>query len=261
MGRANKSALGSSKSNSSSSGTSKKSKRSAASDSRPGAAKPRSAAATIEWPAVKPKKGLQLAELVSGHIFLIRNLLSKQECDAFIRLADDLCVPTPGVPKRGEAFRNNARWSGIDTQFAQALWTDSGMGRLLGGWTHPDGREPVGLLENIRLYRYGPGQRFGKHYDDYFFDPKGRRTEYTLLIYLNAVDDERFGAEKGGRSSGGETVFYAGRMQPVSVKPEMGLALLHKHGADCLQHEALEIQNSYKYVLRSDLVFDRAGNE
>ncbi|KAJ2693656.1 putative serine/threonine-protein kinase iks1 [Coemansia sp. RSA 1285] len=43
-------------------------------------------------------------------------------------------------------------------------------------------------------------------------------------------------------------------MEPVSVKPEAGLALLHKHGADCLQHEALELRNSYKYVLRSDIV-------
>ncbi|KAJ1998436.1 hypothetical protein H4R26_005458, partial [Coemansia thaxteri] len=95
--------------------------------------------------------------------------------------------------------------------------------------------------------------RFGKHYDDHFFDNKGRRTEYTLLVYLNAIGDERYCTSD--RPSGGETVFYAGRMQPLSVKPEAGLALLHKHGADCLQHEALELHNSYKYVLRSDLVF------
>ncbi|KAJ2816763.1 hypothetical protein GGI24_005621 [Coemansia furcata] len=128
------------------------------------------------------------------------------------------------------------------------------MARLLGSWKHPDGKVPVGLLDNIRLYRYGPGQRFGKHYDDYFFDSKGRRTEYTLLVYLNAIDDKRY--RTSDRPSGGETVFYAGRMQPVSVKPEAVLALLHKHGADCLQHEARELHNSYKYVLRSDLVFE-----
>ncbi|KAJ2727134.1 hypothetical protein GGI07_000018 [Coemansia sp. Benny D115] len=213
-----------------------------------------SASATILWPKLKAQKGLVVSELVSGSIFIIRGLLDKAECDALIKIADERCAPTPGVPKRGEAFRNNARWSTIDDEFASKLWIDSGMSRLLSDWRHPDGKVPVGLFENIRLYRYGPGERFGKHYDDYFFDKQGRRSEYTLLVYLNAVDDPRFGS--GGRASGGETVFYARRMEPVSVKPEMGLALLHKHGADCLQHEALELHNSYKYVLRSDLIFN-----
>ncbi|KAJ2355997.1 hypothetical protein IWW50_001255 [Coemansia erecta] len=220
--------------------------------SKPSAPPP--APAAVAWPKLRPKKGMVAAEIVTDHIFVIRDLLSPAECDAFIGIADAQCIPTPGIPKRGEAFRNNARWSTIDSECARRLWQDTGMARLLGGWKHADGKSPAGLLENIRLYRYGPGQRFGKHYDDYFFDSKGRRTEYTLLVYLNAVDDTRFAA--GTRPAGGETVFYAGRMSPVSVKPEAGMALLHKHGADCLQHEALELRDSYKYVLRSDLIFE-----
>ncbi|KAJ2571044.1 hypothetical protein GGH95_004190 [Coemansia sp. RSA 1836] len=206
------------------------------------------------WPKLKPKRALAVAEIVTGHIFLVPGLLDQDECDSFVKIADEQCIPTPGVPKRGEAFRNNARWSTTDAECARRLWADTGLARLVSRWKHPDGKVPVGLLDNIRLYRYGPGQRFGKHYDDYFFDNKGRRTEYTLLVYLNAVEDERY--RTSDRPSGGETVFYAGRMQPASVKPEAGLALLHKHGADCLQHEALELRNSYKYVLRSDLVFE-----
>ncbi|PIA19346.1 hypothetical protein COEREDRAFT_79281 [Coemansia reversa NRRL 1564] len=209
--------------------------------------------ALVIWPALKPKKDLALTELVTGHIFLVRGFLDKKECEGFIKIADAMCVPTPGVPKRGEAFRNNARWSITDEDCAQSLWENTGMTSLLRDWKHPDGKSPVGLFENIRLYRYGPGERFGKHYDDYFFDRKGRRSEYTLLVYLNAVDDKRF--KTGDRPSGGETVFYARRMNPVSVKPEAGLALLHKHGADCLQHEALELRDGFKYVLRSDLIF------
>ncbi|KAI9482192.1 hypothetical protein LPJ78_001138 [Coemansia sp. RSA 989] len=208
----------------------------------------------VSWPKLRPKKGLVVSELVTDHIFLIRSLLDRSECDAFINIADSQCIPTPGVPKRGEAFRNNARWSTVDEGCAQMLWESTGMNRLLSDWKHSDGKSPAGLFENIRLYRYGPGQRFGKHYDDYFFDKKGRRSEYTLLVYLNSVSDERF--VTGPRPAGGETVFYAGRMTPVSVKPEAGMALLHKHGADCLQHEALELRDSFKYVLRSDLIFE-----
>ncbi|KAJ1781682.1 hypothetical protein LPJ59_006993, partial [Coemansia sp. RSA 2399] len=207
---------------------------------------------TVSWPYLKSKKGLRVTELVTSHIFLLRDIFDRAECDAFIRIADEHCIPTPGIPKRGEAFRNNARWSTTSEECAQRVWQDTGMAKVLSSWKHPDGRVPVGLLDNIRLYRYGPGQRFGKHYDDYFFDGKGRRTEYTLLIYLNSIDDTRFSV--GDRPSGGETVFHARRMEPVSVTPEAGLALLHKHGADCLQHEALELRNSYKYVLRSDVV-------
>ncbi|PVU96216.1 hypothetical protein BB561_001310 [Smittium simulii] len=37
---------------------------------------------------------------------------------------------------------------------------------------------------------------------------------------------------------GGETVFYSSRPKfQISVKPETGLLLLHKHGDDCLLHE------------------------
>lgn len=210
----------------------------------------------IQWPKLKPKRGLQTTELVSGHIFLVENLLDQTECDAFIKIADEQCVPTPGIPKRGEAFRNNARWSIMDQDCADKLWEDTGMAKLLSEWRHPDGKMPVGLFENIRLYKYGPGQKFGKHYDDYFFDSQRRRSEYTLLVYLNDVEDSRLStATKTQRPSGGETVFYAGRMDPVCIKPRTGLALFHKHGHDCLQHEALELKNSYKYVLRSDLIF------
>jgi hypothetical protein len=42
----------------------------------------------------------------------------------------------------------------------------------------------------------------------------------------------------------------------ASVKPAVGLALLHLHGEDkCLEHEADVVQQGVKYVLRSDVVF------
>lgn len=42
----------------------------------------------------------------------------------------------------------------------------------------------------------------------------------------------------------------------ASVTPAPGLALLHLHGEDrCLEHEAAEVRQGVKYVLRSDVVF------
>jgi hypothetical protein len=38
---------------------------------------------------------------------------------------------------------------------------------------------------------------------------------------------------------------------------ETGMALLHKHGDDCLLHEGREVKSGEKWVLRSDLVVQK----
>ena len=43
----------------------------------------------------------------------------------------------------------------------------------------------------------------------------------------------------------------------ASVTPQPGLALLHKHGDYCLEHEGVAVTAGIKYVLRSDVVFQR----
>jgi len=41
---------------------------------------------------------------------------------------------------------------------------------------------------------------------------------------------------------------------PISVAPEVGMALLHRHGEHCLLHEGKEVLRGEKWVIRSDLV-------
>ncbi|CAO3622107.1 unnamed protein product [Cunninghamella echinulata] len=97
-------------------------------------------------------------------------------------------------------------------------------------------RKPCGLNSNIRIYRYQLGQKFEAHYDDSVKDDiTGLWTDWTLLIYLN--DDGL---------KGGETCFYKNH--------DDGLALLHRHGQHCLLHEALEVTQGVKWVLRSDVL-------
>ena len=59
-----------------------------------------------------------------------------------------------------------------------------------------------------------------------------------------------------GGLEGGETVFYAEQREVLRVSPVAGLALVHRHGRECLLHESLPVQKGLKYVLRSDLVFE-----
>ncbi len=45
--------------------------------------------------------------------------------------------------------------------------------------------------------------------------------------------------------------------KPVAVELEVGMALLHKHGQDCLLHEGREVKEGVKWVIRSDLCVRR----
>ncbi|KAL6947151.1 hypothetical protein ACO0QE_002023 [Hanseniaspora vineae] len=106
-----------------------------------------------------------------------------------------------------------------------------------------------GLNPQIRCYRYTKGHYFGKHYDESVNIPNTSHiTKWTLLIYLSGGPEELLG---------GDTTFYSSfqKNKVLSVHPERGMALLHKHGDDCLLHEAQKVERGVKWVLRSDVYF------
>lgn len=83
------------------------------------------------------------------------------------------------------------------------------------------------------------------------------RTTWTLLLYLTSP---------ATGCIGGETVFYPEMPKkksrdpphaPFEVQLETGLALLHRHGADCMLHEGREVLQGEKWVIRSDLCVKR----
>lgn len=83
------------------------------------------------------------------------------------------------------------------------------------------------------------------------------KTTWTLLLYLSSP---------ATGCQGGETVFYpepppSKRREPtpapVVAELEVGMALLHRHGKDCLLHEGREVTAGEKWVIRSDLCVKR----
>ena len=91
--------------------------------------------------------------------------------------------------------------------------------------------------------------------------PTLAKTTWTLLVYLT-------GPATG--CIGGETVFYpdspSGRKfrarsdvgeEPIVVGLEVGMALLHRHGQECLLHEGREVHEGEKWIIRSDLCVKR----
>ncbi|KAG9010823.1 hypothetical protein FRB94_009730 [Tulasnella sp. JGI-2019a] len=229
---------------------------------------------TPEWPPLNPlvpTTSLFLEPLVPSQIILLRNLFTSVLCARYTSFLSSLPLSTTPLTKsRDLALRINDRYQIDDPLFASRLWSQTALKDLVMGYEEQviwgDGRgkdaiapEILGLNPNIRVYRYRESQFFDKHYDDSnnlsFKSEDGRtlkaKTTWTLLIYLSVCE-------------GGEMVFYPERQsgskldpEPVSVTPEVGLALLHRHGEMCMLHEGRKVTGGEKWVLRSDLVVGR----
>ncbi|KAL2393598.1 hypothetical protein ABEF93_003883 [Exophiala dermatitidis] len=214
------------------------------------------------WPPLAPlvpAEHLYIETVLARQILVIRKLFTSALCKTYVSFLSSLpLTTTPGKPKRGEATRVNDRFQIEDAVFSRMLWEQSGLRHLVESFEDSDafGGDVLGLNPNIRVYRYRPGQFFDQHYDEsnklQFGDEKApAKTTWTLLIYLTTCE-------------GGETAFYpeSGRKdeqtpEPIVVGLETGMALLHKHGDDCLLHEGREVKSGEKWVLRSDLVVRR----
>lgn len=227
-----------------------------------------------DWPPLTPlipPTSLFLETHTPSQILLIHNLFTSALCNRYTSFLSSLqLTTTPLTKSRDLAVRVNDRFQVDDALFASQLWSRTALKDLIlnhsdpsifnGGNSGTIPPEILGLNPNIRIYRYRPGQFFDKHYDDsndLFFpeDDGGKslpaKTTWTLLIYLSTCE-------------GGETVFYPDRQkgektdpEPVSVAPEVGLALLHRHGDRCMLHEGRKVTTGEKWVLRSDLVVRR----
>ncbi|CAG8948451.1 unnamed protein product [Penicillium salamii] len=241
--------------------------------------KPEPSTQAPNWPPLRPllpAADLSLTPLLTDQIYLIRNFLPNTLCKTYTSFLSSLpLTTTPGKPKKDEALRVNDRFQIDDRRFAEMLWETTALKDLVTTRFAEDqeeltpaqisqqahqlwGGEPLGLNPNIRIYRYSAGQFFGQHYDDAnnitFTAPRAKavpaRTTWTLLVYLTSCE-------------GGETVFYPEATrgnrnpEPIAVAPEVGMALLHRHGDHCMIHEGMEVTGGEKWVLRSDLVVPR----
>ncbi|XP_054783656.1 uncharacterized protein LOC129290747 [Prosopis cineraria] len=222
-----------------------------------------SSKAAQKWPVIKPKKNLQITRLKDSDLFTVQGFFSSSESKTFVKVAEAIGFSHQGSlgPAKGEAYRDNDRISVHDPVLAATIW-ESGLCKIFSD-IRIRGKVAVGLNPNIRLYRYKVGQRFGRHIDESVDLGEGKRTYYTLLVYLsgglkyspkNAIKNP--GDLSVDPLVGGETVFYGSRNSVVAeVAPTEGMALLHLHGDKCLLHEGRNVTKGVKYVFRSDVAF------
>ncbi|KHJ34922.1 putative oxoglutarate iron-dependent oxygenase [Erysiphe necator] len=236
----------------------------------------------LDWPAftdqLLPKSSLSPETLLPSQIIVIRKFWTENLCKNYVNFLRTLpLVTTGGKLKKGDAIRFNDRFQINDANFAHRLWTETRLKELICDigtdetMTAHDrnklwGGEVIGLNPSIRIYRYGKGQFFDKHYDESNMVSlktdtaitTSANTTWTFLLYLTS-------ASTGCK--GGETVFYPNvdlkkgirdlALEKLVVKLETGMLLLHKHGKDCILHEGKEVLGGEKWVIRTDLCVKR----
>lgn len=200
--------------------------------------------------------------VIPGQIVIIDKFFSKAFCNELVKSFETglSLETTPLVKSRDYAARFNDRISLTNFAAADSLWQYLRKVLLAETFdeteaeTREEFEEAIGLNPQLRVYRYNQGHHFGKHYDEAVSCPVSEKpgskkgtTKWTLLIYLTG-DDEFVG---------GGTIFHPELrgVKPLNVHPSKGMALLHKHGDDCLKHEAEIVKSGTKWVLRSDVVY------
>jgi len=189
------------------------------------------------------------ANWVAKDILTISDFFSPEECSAHIIASEtgnyeEAPVSTEAGMAMMKDVRNNDRLIVDDAALADFLWQRLGafMPRVFKKkW------QPVGINERFRYYRYDPGQKFDWHHDGYYERDSGERSFFTFMIYLNDAFE------------GGETAFVLkgdaltdGRN--LKIRPKTGMALLFYHP---LLHTGEAVRAGRKYVLRTDVMFDR----
>ncbi|KAI8466115.1 MAG: oxidoreductase [Monoraphidium minutum] len=172
-----------------------------------------------QWPKISRKQGLRAQQVGLGdHLFTVAGVLTLEESQSFIDAAERAGFQHQGSrgAAYGEAYRDNHRIALRDDGIADALWA-AGLSTLFDGIT-VDGQRAVGLNSNIRIYRYTPKQKFGRHIDDSVDVAPGRVTRYTLLVYLSGP------GQGGGGGGGGEPAAAAATAAAAAAAAAAGAA-------------------------------------
>jgi prolyl 4-hydroxylase len=169
-------------------------------------------------------------------IVTIPEILSPAECGDHIARSERIGYePAPFADAIDERVRDNERVIVDDGSLGALIWPRirDHVPNIL------DGREATGLNERFRYYRYRPGQKFALHMDGFFRRESGEESKLTCILYLN------------NDFIGGETV-----VKNVMVEPRQGMALIFRHE---FPHEGRPVLDGTKYVLRTDVMYDRIG--
>lgn len=108
-----------------------------------------------------------------------------------------------------------------------------------------------GLNSRFRYCRYRQGQYFNRHLDGVYYQSERVQSMLTFMLYLNGANE----------FEGGRTLFYPSKDSPeiwAAYLPQAGDLIIFDHN---LWHEGEVLTAGEKYVLRSDVLYERKGEE
>ncbi|XP_071962181.1 uncharacterized protein [Antedon mediterranea] len=173
--------------------------------------------------------------------FYLDNVFTKEECDEWIKLAEDKGFVVAKINAGASEYLMNDYRRGhrciIDSMdIRDKVWER--VAEYVP--TNFKNREVVGLNERFRFLRYDKGGFFKPHFDGcYVREDNSALTQITIQIYLN----EGF--------SGGSTTFLK-QDERVECVPKIGRVLVFEHQ---IRHEGSELFSGRKYAIRSDILY------
>ena len=178
-------------------------------------------------------------------VYVIRNVLTKSECESLIKLSetagyiDALVNIGGGYQQKLSSVRNCKRVMMDNKEMTNHLWE-----RLKSFIPNVFmNRNKISFNERLRFLRYHKGEYFAPHHDGiYIRDDKSEMSLISVLIYLN--DDYK----------GGTTNFlnYNDEKQKFAPKITQGMVLMFEHK---IYHEGAMLLKGTKYIIRTDVMF------
>ncbi|MBL4843991.1 MAG: 2OG-Fe(II) oxygenase, partial [Planctomycetes bacterium] len=181
-----------------------------------------------------------------GTCYLLGGAFDPQECAAWIEATEARGYEATAGDYPA-SYRDNDRLMFDDPALAETLFE-----RMRDHLPHELVRggerwRLVRLNERFRCCRYRGGQGFSIHRDGPYAPEPGVRSWLTFMLYLNNAES----------FSGGATRFFDDRQGAstlASIRPEQGTVIVFGHD---LWHDGQPVPSGTKYVLRSDVLYER----
>lgn len=184
--------------------------------------------------------------LNDNDIFLIKNILTEDECKKFIQITNKIGYGTTGFSSN---YRGYLRLQINDQSLADLLWLRI-KNHIPTNIIDSDNNKwcCCGLNVRFKWAKYPVNTFFNKHCDSYYNESKNKRSFYTLNIYLNT------------EFNNGATRFFADDIETTKpflmVKPEVGMGLVFMQPENkYIIHDGEKVCDGEKYIMRTDIIY------
>lgn len=212
---------------------------------------------------------VDIDELPGG--FQLLNVLSNEECDSLIKetenlnYTEDAAVSLP----RDVRHNNNLVWV-IDDKTHNIIW-DRVKNFIFDKDNIFEGKKALGINKRFRFYKYGKGDFFKLHIDGAWPGSAVINNKLIMDAYPDRFSQMTFLVLLSEDFEGGATQFLIDKDNPklpaktvhngktIDIRTPKGGVLCFPHGLHYLHclHSSEKILSGIKYIIRTDLLFEK----